>query len=66
MNKSSLDEKLEQKILEINESIEKIGFENTANIYSISNTSNKRWIELVGLMSFKYQLKSVKKLKIKN
>lgn len=37
----SIDETLDQKILKISESIKKIGFENTANIYSISNTSNK-------------------------
>ncbi len=37
----SIDENLNQKILKINESIKTVGFENTANIYSISNTSNK-------------------------
>ena len=37
----SIDETLDQKILKISKSIKKIGFENTANIYSISNTSNK-------------------------
>ena len=37
----SIEVTLEQKILKISESIKKIGFENTANIYSISNTSNK-------------------------
>tara|TARA_Y100000768_G_C23618286_1_gene513788 strand:- start:80 stop:634 length:555 start_codon:yes stop_codon:yes gene_type:complete len=36
-----IDENLNQKILKINKSIETVGFENTANIYSISNTSNK-------------------------
>ncbi len=34
-------EDFDQKILKINKSIEKVGFENTANIYSISNTANK-------------------------
>ena len=37
----SIEETLDQKILKISKSIKKIGFENTANIYSISNTSNK-------------------------
>ncbi len=37
----STGETFDQKILKINKSIEKVGFENTANIYSISNTSNK-------------------------
>ena len=37
----SIEETLDQKILKISDSIKKIGFENTANIYSISNTSNK-------------------------
>ena len=37
----SIEETLDQKILEINKSIKKIGFENTASIFSISNTSNK-------------------------
>ena len=37
----SIDETLDQKILKISDSIKKIGFENTANIYSVSNTSNK-------------------------
>ncbi len=37
----SIEETLDQKILKISESIKKIGFENTANIYSISNTSNR-------------------------
>ena len=36
----SVDDGLENKLLKITESIEKIGFENTANIYSISNTSS--------------------------
>ena len=37
----STGETFDQKIFKINKSIEKVGFENTANIYSISNTSNK-------------------------
>ena len=37
----SIGETLDQTILKINKSIKKIGFENTANIFSISNTSNK-------------------------
>ena len=37
----NIEETLDQKILKISKSIKKIGFENTANIYSISNTSNK-------------------------
>ena len=36
-----IEETLDQKIKKINKSIKNIGFENTANIYSISNTSNK-------------------------
>ena len=32
---------MDEKFFEINQSIKNIGFENTANIYSISNTSNK-------------------------
>lgn len=36
-----VDEDINTKILKINKSIKKIGFENTANIYSISNTANK-------------------------
>ena len=36
-----IEETLDQKIKKINNSIKNIGFENTANIYSISNTSNK-------------------------
>ncbi len=39
MFSESADEKLEQKLIEINKSIKKNGFENTANIYSISNNS---------------------------
>ena len=38
---NSIEENLDKKILKINESIKNVGFENTANIYSISNTSNK-------------------------
>ncbi len=37
----SLDESLSNKILKINESIENVGFENTASIFSSANTSNK-------------------------
>ncbi len=35
----SIDEKLEVTLSKLNKSIEEIGFENTANIFSISNTS---------------------------
>ncbi len=38
---NSLEENLDKKILKINESIKNIGFENTASIYSTSNTSNR-------------------------
>ena len=38
---NSIEENLDKKILKINQSIKNVGFENTANIYSISNTSNK-------------------------
>ena len=34
-----VDKSLEEKLLKINKSIEKVGFENTANIYSISSSS---------------------------
>ena len=37
----SAEKSIEEKISEINESIDSIGFENTANIYSISNTAKK-------------------------
>ena len=37
----SFEESLDYKISKINESIENIGFENTANIFSSANTSNK-------------------------
>ncbi len=37
----SLNENLDNKILKINESIKSVGFENTANIFSSANTSNK-------------------------
>ena len=37
----SLDENLSNKISKINESIENVGFENTASIFSSANTSNK-------------------------
>ncbi len=63
----SIEESLDKKIFKINESIKKIGFENTANIYSISNTSNKGgligWInelQISDLISNK-----IKKLEIK-
>ena len=36
----SITESFDQKVSKINKSIKKVGFENTANIYSISNTSN--------------------------
>ena len=63
----SIEESLDKKIFKINERIKKIGFENTANIYSISNTSNKGgligWInelQISDLISNK-----IKKLEIK-
>ena len=34
-----IEETLEEKLLKINKSIKKIGFENTANIYSVSSSS---------------------------
>ncbi len=37
----SVDETIEDRISKISKSIKSIGFENTANIYSTSNTSNK-------------------------
>lgn len=37
----SIDNNFDQKISKINDSIKEIGFENTANIYSTSNTSKK-------------------------
>ena len=37
----SIADKIDQKLIKIKESIENIGFGNTANIYSISSTSNK-------------------------
>ncbi len=36
----NISKDLETNLLEINNSIKKIGFENTANIYSVSNTAN--------------------------
>ena len=36
----SITESFDQKVSKINKSIKKVGFENTANIYSISNTSS--------------------------
>ena len=36
----SITESFDQKVIKINESIKKVGFENTANIYSMSNTSS--------------------------
>ncbi len=38
---NSIEENLDKKILKINQSIKNVGFENTANIYSISSTSKK-------------------------
>lgn len=35
----SITESFDQKVIKINESIKKVGFENTANIYSISSSS---------------------------
>ena len=62
----SIEETLDQKIKRINMSIKNIGFENTANIYSISNTSNKGgligWIN--ELQISKVIGKEVKKLKV--
>ena len=62
----SIEETLDQKIKSINKSIKNIGFENTANIYSISNTSNKGgligWIN--ELQISKVIGKEIKKLKV--
>ncbi len=57
------EETLDKKISKINNSIKKIGFENTANIYSISNTSNKGG--LIGWIN-ELQLSSKIVQKIKN
>ena len=35
-----INESLEEKVSKINDSIKEIGFENSANIYSVANTSN--------------------------
>ncbi len=63
---SSLDENLKQKTLEIKKSIKKIGFENTANIYSISNTSSNGgligWINELQIST--KIIKDIKKLRI--
>jgi len=62
----SIEETLDQKIRKINNSIKNIGFENTANIFSMSNTSNKG-----GLIGWINELqisnvigKEIKKLKV--
>ena len=61
-----IEETLDQKIKKINNSIKNIGFENTANIYSISNTSNKGgligWINELQLSSIIG--KEIKKLNV--
>ena len=61
-----LEETLDKKIMTIQKSIKNIGFENTANIYSTSNTSNKGgligWINELQ-MSDKI-IKEIKKLNI--
>ncbi len=63
---SSLDGNLKQKTLEIKKSIKKIGFENTANIYSISNTSSNGgligWINELQIST--KIIKDIKKLRI--
>ena len=59
----SQGETLDEKISKINNSIKKIGFENTANIYSISNTSKKGG--LIGWIN-ELQLSSKIVQKIKN
>ncbi len=62
----TVEKNLEQKILQINESIKKIGFENTANIFSISNTSSSGgligWVNELQLS--KKISNEIKKLKI--
>ena len=61
-----IEETLDQKIKKINNSIKNIGFENTANIYSISNTSNKGgligWINELQLSNI--ISKEIKKLNV--
>ena len=55
-----IGETLDKKLLKIDESIEKIGFENTANIYSISSSSKNisvvEWliIVLIGRISIPF------------
>tara|TARA_Y200000002_G_scaffold327843_1_gene291144 strand:+ start:4664 stop:5596 length:933 start_codon:yes stop_codon:yes gene_type:complete len=62
----SIEESIDSKVSKINESIKKLGFENTANIYSISNTSNKGgligWINELQISSI--ISKEIKKLNI--
>ena len=57
------DDKLDQKISDINKSIIEIGFENTANIFSVSNTSKNG-----GLIGWVNELQISKEIneKIKN
>ena len=67
----SIEETLNQKIFKINDSIKKIGFENTANIYSVSNTSNKGgligWINELQLSNvISTEIKSLKVDQISN
>ncbi len=62
----SIDESIEEKFLKLNKSIEEIGFENTANIYSISNTSkNGGLIGWINDLQISSQIKeNIKNLKI--
>ena len=57
------NEKLEMLISEIKKSIDEIGFNNTANIYSVSESS-KFGGKVDGLILTHYQVKFIKKLKI--
>ena len=73
----SIEKSLDEKFFEINQSIKNIGFENTANIYSISNTSNKGgligWInelqisDLIGKEIKKLEINEISKpIKLQN
>ena len=52
-----INESLEEKVSKINDSIKEIGFENSANIYSVANTSNNG-----GLIGWVNEFKYLKKL----
>ncbi len=62
----NIDESLEEKLLKVNKSIKKIGFENTANIYSVSSSSKNGgvigWIDEIQIS--KQINEKIRKLKI--